>query len=152
MTIDNLYERDFTAWAEAQTEALRKRGANEIDWENIAEEIESVGRSDTEAFQSQVEVILAHFLKIEFSDLSEPLLHWQAEIDAARSNLERKATPTLLARAPADVSRRYSYAVKDVRRAYKRRGETPPDLPSECPYTWDDVLGRGGDWTPAPRG
>ena len=67
MTIDNLYERDFTAWAEAQVEALRKRSANEIDWENVAEEIESVGRSDTRAFNSLVEHILAHMLKIEFS-------------------------------------------------------------------------------------
>ena len=152
MTIDNLYERDFTAWAEAQTEALRKRSANEIDWENVAEEIESVGRSDTRAFNSLVEHILAHMLKIEFSGATEPLAHWRYEIGVARLNLEDTATPTLRARAPEDLSKRYRRARKTVLLNAEKRAEPPPDLPLECPYVWADVLGRGADWIPPPRG
>lgn len=151
MAIDDLYERDFTAWAEAQAEALRKRSANAIDWDNVAEEIESVGRSDTDSFHSLVEVVLLHFLKIEFSGQSEPILHWQGEIDAARDSLDRKTTPTLAARAPEDMAERYRRALKRLRLSYKRRGEDLPPVPDTCPYTWDDVLGRGEDWTPEPR-
>ena len=46
-----LYEEDFVAWTEQQAEALRSaaRGSTNqpLDWENLAEEIESLGRSDT---------------------------------------------------------------------------------------------------------
>jgi glycosyltransferase involved in cell wall biosynthesis len=44
--MNDLYEADIAAWAEQQADALRRRAANEIDWENVAEEIESLARSD----------------------------------------------------------------------------------------------------------
>ena len=43
--MSDLYEDDILLWSEHQAEALRRRAANEIDWENVAEEIEAVGRS-----------------------------------------------------------------------------------------------------------
>ena len=46
---DSLYERDFFLWTQQQAEALRKaarEGSNlPLDWENLAEETESLGRS-----------------------------------------------------------------------------------------------------------
>ena len=36
------YDTDVAAWAEQQADALRRRAANEIDWDNVAEEIEDV--------------------------------------------------------------------------------------------------------------
>jgi hypothetical protein len=41
-----LYEADLALWAERQASALRRRAANEIDWENVAEETESLARSN----------------------------------------------------------------------------------------------------------
>ena len=43
------YDDDILAWSERQAEALRRRSANELDWDNIAEEIESVGRNEFHA-------------------------------------------------------------------------------------------------------
>jgi hypothetical protein len=146
----DLYEDDFTAWAEAQAEALRKRSLNEVDWANVAEEIEDLGRSNTRTFQSLVELILQHLLKIEYSGLAEPYAHWADEIDAARHNLSKEATPTLLARAPGDLAARYAYAIRALRLSYRRRNERAPDVPDACPYSWEDVLGRGEDWIPGP--
>jgi hypothetical protein len=42
---DTLYDTDVAAWAEQQAGALRRRAANEIDWDNVAEEIEGVAAS-----------------------------------------------------------------------------------------------------------
>jgi hypothetical protein len=151
MAINDLYERDFTAWAEAQAEALRNRSANAIDWENVAEEIESVGRSDSNSFYSQVEQILLHFLKIEYAESAEPVAHWRREVRVARINLDKKATPTLLARAPEDLSKRYAYARRMAVIAFDEHGDDVVALPDACPYTWDDVIGRGEDWMPNPR-
>ena len=47
--VKTLYDQDFVAWSKLQAEALRtaaRTGSNqELDWENIAEEIESLGTS-----------------------------------------------------------------------------------------------------------
>ena len=39
------YEADFHAWTREQAARLRDLRPNSIDWENVAEEIESLGRS-----------------------------------------------------------------------------------------------------------
>jgi hypothetical protein len=44
--MSDLYEDDILLWSEHQAEALRRRATNEIDWENVAEEIEAIGRSE----------------------------------------------------------------------------------------------------------
>jgi hypothetical protein len=44
---DDLYDTDIVLWSEQQAAALRRRAANEIDWENVAEEIEAVVRASS---------------------------------------------------------------------------------------------------------
>jgi hypothetical protein len=110
-----------------------------------------VGRSDTDSFHSRIEIVVVHFLKTEFSGLSDLIPHRQGEIDAARVSLERKTTPTLAARAPEDRAARSRLTLKTMRLSYKRRGEDLPPVPDACPDTRDDVLGRGEDRTPEPR-
>jgi hypothetical protein len=148
---DDIYTRDLVAWAEAQGDALRRRSANELDWDNVAEEIETLGRSETRAVESQVINILAHFLKIEFSGASEPLNHWRGEIGAFRIDLDRDLTPTLAARMPARLDELYAYAVRALRNEHLKLDEAAPAYPATCPYTWDDVRGRGAEWTPDPK-
>ena len=58
-----LYEIDFHLWTERQARALREGRASEIDWLNVAEEIESLGRSDRRALVAHLEILLAHLLK-----------------------------------------------------------------------------------------
>ena len=51
----------------------------ELDWPNIAEEIESVGRSQLSAVQSLLRQALIHMLKAEAWPLSREVPHWRAE-------------------------------------------------------------------------
>ena len=66
-----LYERDFVRWTEEQSRALRDAagiGTNlPLDWENLAEEIESLGQSQRHELRSRIAVILEHLLKLEHS-------------------------------------------------------------------------------------
>jgi len=54
----NLYDRDILAWAEEEAWLLREHAAGRrtndtaIDWPNIADEIESVGREQRLAVES----------------------------------------------------------------------------------------------------
>ena len=71
-----LYDTDFLAWSKEQSEALRsveRGGSNQVlDWENLAEEIESLGISQKTALRSQMRRIVRHLLKLEFSSATAP--------------------------------------------------------------------------------
>lgn len=58
-----LYDTDPYTWAMRQADALRRRSANEIDWDNVAEEIESVGRTEARELRSRYEILLVHLLQ-----------------------------------------------------------------------------------------
>jgi hypothetical protein len=58
-----LYETDFAEWAETQSRALRRREARELDWENLAEEIEALARNDKRAIRSHLTNLLKHLIK-----------------------------------------------------------------------------------------
>jgi hypothetical protein len=57
------YEADFYAWTMEQAQLLRSGEFSELDIENIAEELESMGRSDKREIESRLTVLLAHLLK-----------------------------------------------------------------------------------------
>ena len=60
--LSGLYDEDFVRWTEEQAAALRRaKGSNlPLDWENLAEEIESLGKSDRRELRSQITRILRH--------------------------------------------------------------------------------------------
>ncbi len=59
------YEADGYGWAMAQGALLRQRRFDAIDWDNVAEEIETMGRSERSAYTSQLSRVLIHMLKWE---------------------------------------------------------------------------------------
>ena len=65
-TADSLYETDFNAWLQDQAAKLRDRSHNDLDWENLAEEIESVGRSQKNEIRRRLQVLVLHLLKWQF--------------------------------------------------------------------------------------
>ena len=66
---NSLYDRDFYAWANQQAALLRAGRLAEADIENIAEEIESMGRSEKRELVSRLVVLLQHLLKWQFQPL-----------------------------------------------------------------------------------
>ena len=85
-----LYDRDFVLWTEAQAAALRRAGNSNLplDWQNLAEEIESLGKSDRRELRSQIRRILHHLLKLKFSPAEEPRAGWRATITEARNEID----------------------------------------------------------------
>jgi hypothetical protein len=63
---DQLYEKDFYAWANKNAELLRTGKLSEVDAENIAEELETMGRSEKRELTNRLAVLLAHLLKWVF--------------------------------------------------------------------------------------
>ena len=92
---DNSYNADILLWSQKQAELLRKRSVNELDWDNIAEEIESVGRSQLHAVQSHIVKALLHDLKAEAWPLSRDVEHWRAEARLHRAAARRQYTSSM---------------------------------------------------------
>lgn len=83
----DLYEQDFFLWTQQMATALREGLLDQLDLENLAEEIESVGRSEKRELISRLRVLLIHLLKWQFQ--SERRSHsWQSTITEQRIQLE----------------------------------------------------------------
>jgi hypothetical protein len=63
MSNAHLYDDDFYAWANEQAALLRAGRLSEADLEHIAEEIESMGRTEKRELISHLTVLLGHLLK-----------------------------------------------------------------------------------------
>ena len=81
---DREYDTDLALWADSQARARRDAGHAgtnlPIDWENVAEEIEALGKSQARELASRVAIILVHLMKLEASPASEPRAGWQETI------------------------------------------------------------------------
>src|SRR6202040_3635280 len=86
---DKLYDRDFFLWTQEQAAALRavKNSNLPLDWANLAEEIESLGKSDRRQLRSQIRRILRHLLKLEASPSVEPRAGWRSTVLDARTEV-----------------------------------------------------------------
>ena len=87
----DLYDRDFLRWTVQQATALRRASKDSnlpLDWENLAEEIESLGKSQRAALRSQLRRILRHLFKLEASPAIEPRRGWEESIRDARVEIE----------------------------------------------------------------
>ncbi len=94
---DSRYEHDVLAWSEHQADLLRRlgrgEGVNDVDWANLAEEIEGVGLSELHAVESCLNLILLHLLKLHVWPDSEACRDWRVEIVGFQKNLKRQLPP-----------------------------------------------------------
>ena len=97
MAGDELYMEDLYGWSVRQTEALRRRDLEALDWESVAEEIESLGSEQRNAWVSLCGRVIEHMLRIEHCEGDEDLAHWESEIQQWRRQMARrlKANPSL---------------------------------------------------------
>lgn len=84
------YEEDIYAWSREQAALLRDMAARRVntplDLENLAEEIEALGRSELRACEGLTIRILAHLLKLAFSPAAAPRVGRMRTIVTARGN------------------------------------------------------------------
>lgn len=133
-----LYETDFLAWTEQTAQLLRAGAFEQVDWEAVIEEIESLGRSDRRALRSRLTVLLHHLLKWQY----QPGLRsgsWRNTIAEQRQQIE-----DLLEDSPSLKSYLLDVLAESYQRgrnAASNETELPIHLfPTECPYSVDQIL------------
>jgi hypothetical protein len=138
----NDYDTDILTWSERQAVLLRRRAAGErindadLDWSNIAEEIEDVGKNALRACRSQLLQALLHMLKAEAWPLSDAVPHWRSEAIVARINAADAFAPSM--RQTIDIADIYAKALRALPEAVD--GVPPLPVPTECPVTLDELL------------
>ena len=132
----NRYEQDFYGWTQEQSRLLRTGQWQLIDIQNLAEEIEDMGRAEKRELESRLEVLLMHLLKWQF----QPSLRsrsWQLTIKEQRLRLQRhlKQNPSLKSAIHDLLADVYQLAVVGAQR------ETGLDIfPDVCPYDFEQVM------------
>jgi len=134
------YDEDFYAWTVEQARLLRAGEFSAIDVANIAEEIESLGRSDRRELGSRLTVLIAHLLKWQ----KQPEMRsksWSATIREQRRQIEKllRESPSLRPFVAKALTEAYSDARED---AAEETGLAVTEFPGECPFTLDEVLAR----------
>jgi hypothetical protein len=149
-----LYDRDFVLWTEEQAAALRRAKDSNLplDWENLAEEIESLGKSDRRGLVSQIRRILHHLLKMEGSPAIEPQAGWRSTILNARAEIEDilRDSPSLRGQVDTTIAEQIGIAARLAEVDLARHGETIGGIRARLEqggFTAEQVL---GDWFPDP--
>ncbi|HKG84544.1 MAG TPA: DUF29 domain-containing protein [Beijerinckiaceae bacterium] len=154
MSTAELYDEDFLLWTKEQARLLREaaeRGVNlPLDWENLAEEVESLGRSDRRELRSRISTIIEHLLKLEHSSAREPREGWRNTVDRSRreAKLILKESPSLQHDVPELLDEASANFAEFALRDLIGRGELDESRQEEIlgrPYTEDQVL---GGWFP----
>jgi len=133
-----LYETDFYAWANEQAALLRAGKLSAADIEHIAEEIESMGRTEKRELINRLKVLLMHLLKWQCQPVGRSI-SWQLTIKEQRREVARHLAdnPSLKARLPETMADAYGDAVI----AAARETSMPEDtFLTDCPWSFEEIM------------
>ncbi|WP_295441346.1 DUF29 domain-containing protein [uncultured Thiodictyon sp.] len=142
-----LYEQDFFAWTNSQAALLRSGRLAQTDIEHIAEEIESMGKSELRELENRLAVLLLHLLKWQFQPQRRGR-SWELTIREQRRKLRRHVdqNPSLTARLDQAMEDAYGDATLAAARETDLAEETFPPV---CPYTVEHAF--DDRWLPNGR-
>jgi uncharacterized protein DUF29 len=144
------YEADYAQWCAEQGALLREGRLSDLDRENLADEIESLGRSDKREIRKRLGVLLAHLLKWQFQ-ADKRNAGWLLTIREQRRQIKSltEESPSLKTLPRKELDRQFELARQD---ALDETGLSEVTFPEECPYTIGEVLDfdyfPGAPWSP----
>lgn len=139
-SVGTAYADDFYTWTQEQGARLRSGDLSGLDRANLAEEIESLGKSQFSSLVSALRVVLLHMLKFEYQP-GRRTRSWTISIATHRIHVaeELSESPGLKGRLTEAIGKAYRVArleaAKETRLAVNR-------FPETCPYTYQDIMDR----------
>jgi Domain of unknown function DUF29 len=137
-----LYERDYYTWTQEQARALRERRLEEVDWTNVAEEIEDLGKREKRALRSQLVRLLGHLIKFAYARevmWTNNSRGWELSIRGARREalMYLDENPGLRPHTPQIFGSAYGSARLEVMKALRFPDSAIPEAP---PWTLDEII------------
>ena len=89
MNIKQLHDRDFNLWTEEIKKAIANRDLENMDWDNLLDEIDDMGKSDKRALRSYTQRLIEHIFKIKYwsSERERNLNSWKIEVINFRTQI-----------------------------------------------------------------
>ena len=134
----SLYDRDYALWLETTIEQLRQQNFDQVDWENVLDEFESMSKRDRRSIKSNLVILLLHLLKWEF----QPGIRsgsWKGSIREHRRRIQQilQDSPSLRPYILEVLSEAYTDAVAQ---AIDETGLEIAMFPIDCSYDIVNIL------------
>src|SRR5271169_281120 len=132
------YDQDFYAWTREQADLLRAGRASDADLENIAEEIESMGKTEKRELVSRLTVLLLHLIKWRFQPVKRGR-SWHLSIYGQRLDIEDLLSdnPSLRPIVSLSIGQAWRRALIE---AEKETGLDASTFPADCPWAAERIL------------
>ncbi|WP_133513355.1 DUF29 domain-containing protein [Candidatus Thiosymbion oneisti] len=132
------YDGDFYDWTIKTSKLLREGHIGEVDLEQVAEEIEDMGKSDKRALSSYLKLLMVHLLKWHYQPKYRGI-SWKLSITNARDEIQDllKDSPSLNSKVEQLITDRYATARK---RASLETGLVLDSFPNACPFSVEQLL------------
>ncbi len=135
------YNQDFHAWLLHNAALLRERNLTAIDADNIAEELETMGRSEKRELISRLSVLIAHLLKWRHQSARRSR-SWRNTIATQRLDIKEllEDSPSLSHDLEEPLGKAYN---KAVLLAELETGIDKKMFPPSPPFSWQELLDEG---------
>ncbi len=136
----SLYDQDFVIWTEETARLLREAKFGRIDIEQVAEEIEDMGKNYRHEVHSRLVVLIHHLLKWRYQP-EKRSGSWKATIVTQRRDLASRfeQAPSLRRILREKLPAVYSDAVEE---AAAETGLPESHFPGGCPFSEQEILDR----------
>jgi hypothetical protein len=134
----SLYQRDWYAWTQTSAELLRQGRWHELDAVHIAEELESMGKSEQRALENRLTALLAHLLKWQYQP-GRRGKSWQRTLIEQRKQIHKllRENPSLQTKLESALEDAYDSA---IRWAAEETGLEESVFPQVCAYSLESLL------------
>jgi len=134
----SLYESDFHAWLQHQANALRTQNVSKLDFANLIEEIETMGRSEKRSLKSRLAVLLMHLIKWQYQPHYRSR-SWMLTISNQRQALRDiiDDSPSLKPLLVSSIDNAWERAKRDAELA---TGIESTHFPRSCPWQPEQVM------------
>lgn len=134
------YEEDFYAWTIHNAKLLREGKLSEIDIEHIAEEIESMGKSEKRELISRLAVLIAHLLKWQLQP-ERRSNSWKYTIEEQREEVLEllEESPSLKYTLSEKLDRAYR---KAILLAATETGVNKSIFKNKLPFSFEQILNK----------
>lgn len=140
--MSDLYERDFYRWATEQAAVMRSKHceleALGIDWENVAEELDTLGRSEKRELRSRLGVLLLHLLKWLHQPMHQST-SWGLTIEEQRDAIAEVLASNPSLKPVLDQTLKEAYR-SARRQAVVESGLSQTTFAEDCPWSTAQVL------------
>ena len=134
------YETDYNQWLKETVKQLQERNFEQVDWDNLIEEIESMGKSDRRALMSLLTRLIEHLLKLAYwqEEKKRSGNHWAAAIVNFRAQIQQRLedSPSLRPELAAMYDKVYPVAIKSVSQLFSLNSDAHISLEQILDDNW----------------